>query len=54
MPLLRSRLEVGLPPLVVTTNADDIETFERRLPSGFATRAGRAAASCSLPPWKGN
>jgi hypothetical protein len=28
---LRSRLEVGLPPLVVTTNADDIERFEHRL-----------------------
>jgi hypothetical protein len=25
---LRRRLEVGLPPLVVTTNADEIETFE--------------------------
>jgi hypothetical protein len=29
--LLRSRLETGLPPLVVTTDADDIERFERRL-----------------------
>ena len=28
---LRSRLEVGLPPLVVTDNADEIEGFERRL-----------------------
>ena len=28
---LRSRLEVGLPPLVITTDADEIETFERRL-----------------------
>ena len=28
---LRSRLEAGLPPLVVTENADDIERFERRL-----------------------
>ena len=28
---LRSRLEVGLPPLVVTTDADEIETFEHRL-----------------------
>ena len=28
---LRARLEQGLPPLVVTTNADEIETFERRL-----------------------
>ena len=28
---LRSRLEVGLPPLVVTTNADEIERFEHRL-----------------------
>lgn len=29
--VLRSRLEEGLPPLVVTTDADEIETFERRL-----------------------
>jgi hypothetical protein len=28
---LRSRLEVGLPPLVVTTDADEIEKFEHRL-----------------------
>jgi hypothetical protein len=28
---LRGRLEVGLPPLVITTDADEIETFERRL-----------------------
>ena len=28
---LRSKLEVGLPPLVVTTDADEIERFERRL-----------------------
>ena len=28
---LRKRLEVGLPPLVVTTDADEIETFEHRL-----------------------
>jgi hypothetical protein len=28
---LRSRLEAGLPPLVVTTDADEIERFERNL-----------------------
>jgi hypothetical protein len=28
---LRRRLEVGLPPLVVTTDADEIEAFEHRL-----------------------
>lgn len=28
---LRTRLEKGLPPLVVTDNADEIESFERRL-----------------------
>jgi hypothetical protein len=28
---MRRRLEVGLPPLVVTTDADEIETFEHRL-----------------------
>src|SRR5688572_32862943 len=27
----RAKLEVGLPPLQVTTNADDIERFERRV-----------------------
>ena len=29
--VLRSRLETGLPPLVVTTDADEIERFERGL-----------------------
>ena len=38
---LRARLEVGLPPLVVTTNADEIETFEHRL----AERIGHARGS---------
>ena len=28
---LRKRLEVGLPPLKITTDADEIETFEHRL-----------------------
>ena len=38
---LRARLEEGLPPLVVTTNADEIETFERRL--GERIRHARAS-----------
>lgn len=38
---LRRRLEVGLPPLVITTNADEIETFEHRL----AERIRRARGS---------
>jgi hypothetical protein len=38
---LRSRLEVGLPPLVVTTDADEIERFER----GLARRIRHARAS---------
>jgi hypothetical protein len=38
---LRSRLEVGLPPLVITSNADDIEAFEHRL----AERIRHARAS---------
>ena len=38
---LRSRLEVGIPPLVITSNADDIETFEHTL----AERIRRARAS---------
>ena len=51
---LRSRLEAGLPPLVVTTNADEIETI--RASAGRAnstTRAGRGAARCSLPAMEG-
>ena len=45
---LRSRLEVGLPPLVVTTNADEIETL--RAPpcrADSSTRAARGADSVS-------
>jgi len=38
---LRSRLEVGLPPLVITTDADEIERFEHRL----AERIRHARAS---------
>jgi hypothetical protein len=38
---LRSRMEEGLPPLVVTTNADDIERFEHRL----TERIGHARGS---------
>jgi len=38
---LRSRMEQGLPPLVVTTNADDIERFEHRL----TERIGHARGS---------
>ena len=38
---LRSRLEVGLPPLVVTTNADDIERFEHRLAERIRHARGR-------------
>jgi hypothetical protein len=38
---LRSRLEAGLPPLVVTTDADEIERFER----GLTKRIGDARRS---------
>ena len=40
---LRKRLEVGLPPLVVTTDADEIETFEHRLAERIRRRARVAA-----------
>ena len=47
---LRSRLEVGLPPLVVTTNPDEIETFERKLAERIrhsrGSRRGQLFAAC--------
>ena len=52
-PRCARRLEVGLPPLVVTTNADEIETFEHRLAERIVTRAGHGAARCSLPAMEG-
>jgi hypothetical protein len=37
---LRTRLEVGLPPLTITENPDEIERFERRLTSRLRNARG--------------
>ena len=51
---LRSRLEMGLPPLVVTTNADEIESFEHRLAERIRRRARIASRTVVHPArWKG-
>lgn len=46
---LRSRLEVGLPPLVVTTNADDIERFEHRLTERISHARGSRRGQLFAP-----
>ena len=50
---LRSRLEVGLPPLVVTTNADDIETFEHRLAERIRHARGSQRGQLFIPAMEG-
>ena len=50
---LRSRLEVGLPPLVVTTNADDIETFEHRLTERLRRARGSRRGQLFIPAMEG-
>jgi hypothetical protein len=50
---LRSRLEVGLPPLVVTTNADDIESFERRLTERLRHARGSRRGQLFIPAMEG-
>lgn len=50
---LRSRLEVGLPPLVVTTNADDIEAFERRLAERIDDARGSRRGQVFVPAMEG-
>ena len=50
---LRSRLEVGLPPLVVTTNADDIETFEHRLAERIRHARGSRRSQVFVPAMEG-
>jgi hypothetical protein len=50
---LRSRLEVGLPPLAVTTNADDIESFERRLAERIRHARGSRRGQLFIPAMKG-
>ena len=50
---LRSSLEVGLPPLVVTTNADDIERFEYRLAERIRHARGRRRGQLFAPAMEG-
>ena len=50
---LRSRLEVGLPPLVVTTNADEIETFEHSLAERIDDARGSRRGQLFTPPMEG-
>jgi hypothetical protein len=50
---LRSRMEVGLPPLVVTTNADDIERFEYRLAERIRHARGRRRGQLFAPAMEG-
>jgi hypothetical protein len=50
---LRSRLEVGLPPLVVTINADDIERFEHRLAERIDDARGSRRGQLFTAPMEG-
>ena len=50
---LRSRMEAGLPPLVVTTNADEIERFEHRLTERIADARGRRRGQVFAPAMEG-
>jgi hypothetical protein len=50
---LRNRMEVGLPPLVVTTNADDIERFEHRLTERISDARGSRRGQVFAPSMEG-
>jgi hypothetical protein len=50
---LRSRLEAGLPPLVMTTNPDDIETFERKLTERIRHARGSRRGQLFVPAMEG-
>ena len=50
---LRTRLEKGLPPLKVTSNADEIEDFERRLASRIDDVRGSRRGQIFLPVMEG-
>lgn len=50
---LRSRLEVGLPPLQVTLDADEIERFERRLTSRMRHARGSRRYQVFVPAMEG-
>jgi hypothetical protein len=50
---LRARLEVGLPPLVVTTDADEIESFEHSLADRLRHARGKRRGQLFTPPMEG-
>jgi hypothetical protein len=50
---LRSRLEAGLPPLRVTTDADEIETFEHRLAELIDDARGSRRGQLFIPAMEG-
>jgi hypothetical protein len=50
---LRARLEVGLPPLVVTTDADEIESFEHRLADRLRHARGKRRGQIFTAPMEG-
>ena len=50
---LRSRLEAGLPPLVMTTNPDDIEAFEHRLAERIRHARGSRRGQVFIPAMEG-
>ena len=50
---LRRRMEVGLPPLVVTTNPDDIERFEHRLAERIRDARGSRRGQLFAPVMEG-
>jgi hypothetical protein len=50
---LRTRLEVGLPPLVVTVNPDEIEAFERRLAARIRDARGSRRGQIFAPAMEG-
>ena len=50
---LRARLEKGLPPLVVTTNPDEIENFEHRLAERIDDARGSRRGQIFIPAMEG-
>lgn len=50
---LRNRLEVGLPPLVVTTDADAIESFEHQLADRIRHARGKRRGQLFTAPMEG-
>lgn len=50
---LRARLEAGLPPLVVTTDADEIEAFEHRLSDRLRHARGSRRGQIFTAPMEG-